>query len=68
LIVIIVVGENEVDDINNVNILGFRCIVFDFIISKFFESLIIKWNGRVKIFGFYEEVGMKIVKHSKLSG
>ena len=68
MIVIIVVGENEVDDINNINILGFGSIVFDFIISKMFKTFIIIGSGDSDFFGFYKEIRMKIVKNVKLAG
>ena len=68
MIVIIVVGENEVDDINNINILGFGSIVFDFIISKMFKTFIIIGSGDSNFFGFYKEIRMEIVKNVKLTG
>ena len=68
MIVIIVVGENEVDDINNINILGFGSIVFDFIISKMFKTFIIIGSGDSDFFGFYKEIRMEIVKNVKLVG
>ena len=68
MIVIIVVGENEVDDINNINILGLGSIVFDFIISKIFKTFIIIGSGDSDSLGFYKEIRMEIVKNVKLVG
>lgn len=68
MIVIIVVGEDEVDDINDVNVLRFRSIVFDFIISKIFKTIIIIGSGDSDLFGFNKEIGMEIIKSVKLTG
>ena len=68
MIVIIVVGENEVDYINNINIMGFGGIVFDFIISKIFKTFIIIGSGDSDSLGFYKEIRMEIVKNVKLVG
>ena len=56
------------DDINNINILGLGSIIFDFIISKIFETFIIIGSGDSDFFGFYKEIRMKIVKNVKLAG
>ena len=56
------------DYINNINIMGFGGIVFDFIISKIFKTFIIIGSGDSDSLGFYKEIRMEIVKNVKLVG
>lgn len=66
MFVIVVVRTNKMDEINNVNILGFRSIMFDFIIGENVKRFVIIRIGNFDVVGFYEEFRMKVEKIEEL--